>query len=101
MSAQTSARERRVREDSEPLPELTTALGGVGEDGRVSELTAEGAMTHWTPEEHDQAECGAGVDAPQGTVMYGTLNPERVTCPACVRLLGDWEIPGWLSAHLG
>lgn len=44
---------------------------------------------HWTPEEPDQPACDADVGAPEGTVMYGTLNPERVTCLACLWMLGD------------
>ena len=40
-------------------------------------------VTHYTPEEPDQPACDADVDADPGTVMFGTLNPEQVTCPAC------------------
>lgn len=36
-------------------------------------------VTHWTPEEHFYAECGS--DGIEGDT--GTLNEDKVTCPAC------------------
>jgi hypothetical protein len=45
--------------------------------------TTSGTPVHWTPEEPDQPACDADVDAPEGTEMLGTLNPDRVTCPEC------------------
>ena len=44
-------------------------------------------IVHYTPEEEDQPECDADVDADPETVMYGTLNPLRVTCPDCLRIM--------------
>jgi hypothetical protein len=44
-------------------------------------------VIHYTPEEHDQPACDADVYAPPGTVMWGTLNPDRVTCPGCLELI--------------
>ena len=41
------------------------------------------AVTHYTPEEPDQPACDADVDADPGVVMFGTLNPQHVTCPEC------------------
>ena len=49
--------------------------------------TPAGAVTHYTPEEHDQPECNADVDADPETVMYGTLNPRKVTCPDCLEIM--------------
>lgn len=46
-------------------------------------------LVHWTPEEPDQPACDADVDAPASTAMLGTLNPARVTCPACQRITID------------
>lgn len=47
------------------------------------------AVTHYTPEEHDQPECDADVGADPRTVMFGTLNPQKVTCPGCLRLMRE------------
>jgi hypothetical protein len=51
--------------------------------------TGAGAVTHYTPEEHDQPECDADVDADPETVMFGTLNRNKVTCPDCLHLMED------------
>jgi hypothetical protein len=50
-------------------------------------MTSDTAVTHYTPEEHDQPACDADVDADPGTVMWGTLNPQRVSCPACLTVM--------------
>ncbi len=52
-----------------------------------TEISVEQAVTHYTPEEHDQPACDADVaeDAPE--VMFGTLNPQRVTCHDCLKII--------------
>jgi hypothetical protein len=54
--------------------------------GWPGERSAAQALTHWTPEEEDQPACD--VEAPGDVTMFGTLNPSRVTCPACIRKIG-------------
>lgn len=67
--------------------ETTVARAVIGTDPCASD-----AVTHHTPEEPDQPACGADIDAPPEAVMFGALNPDRVTCPACRALL-SWQCP--------
>lgn len=47
------------------------------------------AVTHYTPEEEDQPECDADLWAAPGVTMFGTLNPDKVTCPVCLRIMAS------------
>jgi hypothetical protein len=52
---------------------------GGGHWTRDHDDAARDPVTHWTPEEHFYAECGAtGIEGDTGT-----LNEDQVTCPAC------------------
>jgi hypothetical protein len=58
-------------------------------------VTAPVHAVHWTPEEEDQPACDADISASPSAVMYGTLNPRKVTCPECQRILGAYDMaPG-------
>jgi hypothetical protein len=45
------------------------------------------AVTHYAPEEPDQPACDADTAEDAPAVMFGTLNPQQVTCPACTAIL--------------
>ena len=51
-------------------------------------MKAQDAATHYTPEEPDQPACDADTAADVPAVMFGTLNPDHVTCPDCRKILG-------------
>ena len=53
------------------------------------DVQAREAFTHYTPEEPDQPACDADVGADAPDVMFGTLNPQRVTCPNCRAILKE------------
>ena len=89
---------RAVKEELADYPEVRQMAGHIAALALQAAGEAEGvpddastAVTHYTPEEHDQPECNADVGADPGTVMFGTLNPRKVTCPDCLAAIGDQQ----------
>jgi hypothetical protein len=71
------------------LEGISGRLGAIERHLGIGEAGAEpppGMPVHYTPEEHDQPACE---DDGPGFVMLGTLNPDQVTCEACLALTGN------------
>jgi hypothetical protein len=91
---------RAVKAELEDYPEVRQLAGHIAALALQAADKAEGvpddastAATHYTPEEHDQPECDADVDADPETVMFGTLNPRKVTCPDCLAAMDPEPAP--------